>query len=460
MEDNRQVEEGSSLLDILRLLLSKIKYLILAVLVGGILGGCFAIWKTIDINHFGTRVEFYVNPEKPEESAGSSSGVAAGGSQYGVYGAYGQHVMDNMIRLLSSESFAEQLILNGKILPGKTYTVTDSTGVEKEFPWFSNNETNARFCALYEAAEPLLAEVARAEKDYNSALEIKAKAVRNANEKLRTLNQEWVPLYNGGQVKSSTFKLEEYLTYKDKHGSVPTNLEAAYDAYTIAQNDVSIEQTNVENAELAWKVAKKAAYEPQSENEKLGAVEKVLEFWRTSSAYASQLSRYKSCVSYSYLESAPTDDSDTSKLARSFIYVRISVLNKDGEKGTAIANDILTRVKNVVPVYVAENMTVPDGYVGTNCQRISRMDGIHQTDPNYTRNQAIKYGILFAALFFVVACVVVIIIDKSDKRLRDQEVITRMFNVPVLGIVPTIDELVAESAAKKKSANKTKPEVK
>ncbi len=447
MEDNRQVEEGSSLLDIFRLLLSKIKYLILAVLIGGILGGCLAIWKTIDINYFGTRVEFYVNPEKPEESAGSSSGVAAGGSQYGVYGAYGQHVMDNMIRLLSSESFAEQLILNGNILPEKGN-------------YFADEEKNATFRTLYEAAEPLLAEVARAEKDYNSALEVKAKAVRNANEKLRALNQEWTPLYNGGQVKSSTFKLEEYLTYKEKHGGVPMNLEAAYDAYTAAQNDVSTEQINVDNTEQAWKMAKKAAYEPQSENEKLGAVEKVLELWRTSSAYASQLSRYKSCVSYSYLESAPTDDSDTSKLARSFIYVRISVLNKDGTVGTEIANDILARVKNVVPVYVAENMTVPDGYVGTNCQRISRMDGIRPTNPNYTRNQAIKQGILFAGFFFVVTCVVIIIIDKSDKRLRDQEVITRMFNVPVLGIVPTIDELVAESNAKKKGANKTKPEVK
>lgn len=447
MEDNRQAQEGTSLLDIVRLLLSKIKYLILAVLVGGILGGCLAIWRTIDINYFGTRVEFYVNPEKPEETSGTSSGVAAGGSQYGVYGAYGQHVMDNMIRLLSSESFAEQLILNGSILPEKAN-------------YFSDEEKNEEFRALYLAAEPLLEAVADAEEKYNVALEEKAKAVSNATEKLRALNQEWTPLYNSGQVKSSTFKLEEYLTYKEKYGSVPADLEAAYDAYTIAQDYVTDAQTSAENAELLWKTAKKAAYEPQSENETLGAVEKVLELWRTSSAYASQLSRYKSCVSYSYLESTPTDDSDTSKLARSFIYVRISVLNKDSDVGTAIANDILNRVKNVVPVYVAENMTVPDGYVGTNCQRISRMDGIHSTNPNYTRNQAIKNGILFAGLFFIVACVVIIIVDKSDKRLRDHEVITRMFNVPVLGVVPTIDELAAESNAKKKGVQKTKTEVK
>ena len=447
MEDNRQVEEGSSLLDIIRLLFSKIKYLILAVIIGGILGGALSVWKTIDINYFGTRVEFYVNPEKPEETTGSSSGVAAGGSQYGVYGAYGQHVMDNMIRLLSSESFAEQLILNGNVLPAKR-------------DYFSSDEKNAEFDKLYETAKPLLADVANKEKDYNDALEAKAQAVSDSNEKLRVLNAEWTPLYLSGLVKSSSFRLDEYLSYEKDGHTIPDALEQAYLAYNVAQTNVAREQTNVSNAEQAWKLAKAKAYKPQTEGESLGAVEKVLELWRTSSYYASQLSRYKSCVSYSYLESAPADDNDTSKLARSFIYVRISVLNKDIDEGITIAEDILARVKKVVPSYVEENMTVPDGYVGTNCQRISRMDGIRQTDPNYTKNQAIKTGILFAGFFFVVACVVIIIIDKSDKRLRDYEVITRTFNVPVLGIVPTIEDLAAESLAKKKNANKNKTEAK
>ena len=447
MEDNRQVEEGSSLLEIIRLLLSKVKYLILAVIIGGFLGAALSVWKTIDINHFGTRVEFYVNPEKPEETTGSSSGVAAGGSQYGVYGAYGQHVMDNMIRLLSSESFAEQLVLNGNPLPEKG-------------KYFESEEKNAEFKRLYEEAEPLLAAVSVAQKDYNDALTAKAIAVSNSSDKLRELNTQWTPLYLSGQVKSSSFRLDEYLMYEKEH-SVPDALEQAYLAYNVAQNDVAIEQAKVGDTEQAWKLAKKLAYEPQNEGETLGAVEKVLELWRTSNYYASQLSLYRSCVSYSYLETTPTDDSDTSKLARSFIYVRISVLHKDAETGIATADDILTRVKKVVPSYVEGNMTVPDGYIGTNCQRISRMDGIHQTDPNYTKNQAIKSGILFAGFFFVVACVVVIIIDKSDKRLRDYDVITKNFNVPVLGVVPTINALAAESLAKKKNANKkNKKEVK
>ena len=123
MEENIQKEEGISLLDIFHLLLSKLAILILVVILGGFLGGAFAVWRTIDINYYGTEVQFYVNPERPKQTASSE------GSQYGVYGAYGRHVMDNMVKLLSSESFTEQLILNGNIVPAPS---------TEEKPWKIN----------------------------------------------------------------------------------------------------------------------------------------------------------------------------------------------------------------------------------------------------------------------------------------------------------------------------------
>ena len=122
---------------------------------------------------------------------------------------------------------------------------------------------------------------------------------------------------------------------------------------------------------------------------------------------------------------------------------------------------MLECVKRAVPEYVVENMAVPNDYEGTNCQRISRLDEINLTNPGYTTSEAIKYGILGAAAAFAIACVIIILIDRSDKRLRDHEVITKKFNVPVLGIVPTIDTLVVESNAKKKAPkNNTDTEVK
>ena len=150
------------------------------------------------------------------------------------------------------------------------------------------------------------------------------------------------------------------------------------------------------------------------------------------------------------------DREDANNLARSFIYVSISIQNSNFEKGYAVGRMVLERVKKVVPQYVAENMTVPDGYSGTNCQRITRIDNIRLTNPLYTTKQAVKYAVLMALVAFVITCIVIIILDKSDKRLRDTEIITKKLNVPLLGIVPTIEELKAEQTAKKKAEKEGK----
>lgn len=288
MEEKVQKEDGISLLDILHLLLSKIKLLILVVLVGGLLGGAFAVWRNVDVKIYGTEVQFYVNPEKPKDTTGSES------SQYGVYGAYGKHVMDNMIKLLSSESFAEQLILDKK----------------------------------------------------------------------------------------------------------PADI--------------------------------------------------TLEEWQKTTEYKTELSKYARHVSYSYLESN-TSKEDADSLARSFIYVKISVLNDE-----ELAKEIYQQVITVVPDYVEANMPVPSDYQGTNCQRISRTDEVHLKNPNQTVNQAIKYAALVAIAALVVACVVVIIVDQSDKTVRDEETIVRLFDVPVLGLIPTVDSLVEQTNLKKAEKRRQK----
>lgn len=287
MEENVQAEGEISLLDIAKLLLGKIKILILVVLFAAVLGGSFAVWKTYDVNYWGTTVEFYVNPEQPKDSVGEN-----GGSQYGVYGAYGRHVMDNIVKLLGSESFAEILMENMEDLPAKT-VIDEATGKE------------------------------------------------------------------------------------------------------------------------------------------------VL-----SSAYVSLLRRVTSAVTFSYLEEN-ADVSDANNLARSFIYVKISVLN-DKE----FAEELLEQVRREVPVYVEANMAVPTDYTGTNCQQITVLDSVGLTNPGYTTNQAIKYAILAAVAALVVACVVIIIVDKSDKRLRDYETIMRNLGVPVLGVIPEI-EAISDAQTKK-----------
>jgi capsular polysaccharide biosynthesis protein len=301
MEEKVQIEEGINLLDIVRLLFNKLLILILVGLISGFLGGFVAVARTIDVDYWGTTVEFYVNPEKPKEVVNGS------GSQYGVYGAYGRHVRDNIVKLLSSESFAEILIdgtNNGEAIPGAS------------------------------------------------------------------------PMKGSPKKMGYNEKEEPYMTGE----------------------------------------------------------------------YKNFLSRVKNAVSFSYLESN-ADMDDANNLARSFIYVRISVIN-DRE----FAKNLLDSVRVIVPWYVEENMTVPTDYSGTNCQKITVMEDIHLTNPGYTTNQAIKYAILFAFAACAVTCVIIILVDRSDKRLRDYELVMRNLEVPVLGVIPTIEPMVQKAKAAAKAA--------
>lgn len=299
MEEKVQIEEGINLLDIVRLLFNKLLILILVGLISGMLGGFIAIARTIDIDYWGTTVEFYVNPEKPKDVVNGN-----GSSQYGVYGAYGRHVMDNIVKLLSSESFAE-ILIDG----------TDGSEVISE------------------------------------------------------------PMKGIPQKYNLSDSGEQYMTGE----------------------------------------------------------------------YKNFLAKVKNAVTFSYLES-DADLDDANNLARSFIYVKISVIN-DRE----FAENLLDSVRIVVPWYVEANMTVPSDYSGTNCQKITVMEDIHLTNPGYTTNQAIKYAILFAFAAVAVACVIIILVDRSDKRLRDYEIVMRNLEVPVLGVIPTIEPMLQKARAAAKT---------
>ena len=394
MEENIQTEEGISLIDLIRILLNKLKLLIVVVLIGGIAGAAFAVWRTIDVNYYGTTVEFYVNPEKPKASSAGNLSSTTGGSQYGVYGAYGRHVMDNMVKLLSSESFAEHLMLEENGLPDMEI-----------YPGLNADDYNAATAALSAAEAAWVAA---------DALEAPREAA------LEKLNEEWTKA-----GKSGTFSEASYYELFNK-GEAPEDLISAYQDAIAA-----VEARN--NARAHASSLQDLADE---------AVEAVLIPWRETSLYRTNLNRFKAAVSYSYL--GETEDvEDANNLARSFIYVKISILND-----VEFAKDVLFRVKRVVPLYVEENMAVPSDYEGTNCQRITRSDEISLTNPQYTTTQAIKYAILAAAASGVIAAVVVILVDRSDKRLRNHEIITKNFNVPILGVVPRIEEIAMSTDGK------------
>ena len=395
MEENvQQNEEGLSLIYIIRLLFSKIKWLILACLIGGFLGGVFGVIRTYDMKYYGTSIEFYVNPEKAVSATAvtNTNNTSTVGSQYGVYGSYGNNVMDTMIKLLEAENFTERLMLEDNGLPSLEL-----------YP----NLSQEKYLTSEQAIQAANAEWAKVA-EWETA----------KTEKLEEVNNQWE--IAGFDLAWGTFNETTYRNLlKTAPSSIPAELQTAYSEF------VDVQKHYLEAVEVASSVQK------QSDT----VVEEFLNEWRALPKYNTVLKKFNSSIKYSYLDE-DVELSDATYLARSFITVALNVLNDE-----EFANDLLVRVKRSVPAYIEEKMFVPDGYTGTTCTRITRNDDIHRTNPNYRAKQSIKYAILAAMATGVIAAAFIIVLDTQDKRLRDYETITKTLNVPVLGIIPTIEEL-------------------
>ncbi len=415
-----QVEEGIDLIALFKLLLTKIKILILAVVIGGLLGGSFAVWRTVNVNHYGTRVEFYVNPVKEKDALEDENG------EYGVHGAYGKPVMDGIVKLLSSESFAEKMILNGEALPEKDVWVNEK--LEKEVALDLNAKIDV-------AAEKITA--LNAEKELlDDWRETRTDKTKDEEDAKKELDELWLELYYEKIVMSANPNEQEYraIVKAAQEGDKAYSTKVSYETWNGLREEIKLLDKQIED--------KKEELEPvQLETD--AVLEVALEAWRQTERYKKELAKYSEALTFSYLKDNATTDE-----ARSFIYVEISILND-----VEFAEELLNRVKMIVPTYIEQKMTVPEGYTGTNCERITRTDDIHLTNPGYTTKQAIKYGILVAIVALVAACAIIILVDRTDKRLRDISMITKQFKVPVLGFIPTIDEMDG-SVASKKERNK------
>lgn len=381
MEENIRTQEEISLGEIFKILWQKVKVLIFALLIGVIVGGSVGVLATMNEKYYGTTVEFYVNPKKDES-------VISNESQYGVYGAYGRHVMDNMTKLLASESFAEQLLLDDDGLPTKFLSDENRAEIDKK---------------IAEAGTPIATKKS-AVKTAEDAREATAAAQVAYNEKVKDWESELKVLTAGG---ASITEIE--VAREQCLGEASSALKSAQDAEELAV------------------LAETKAIEACND-----AVEAVRALWRETEIYEELIITVTESINYRYYDETETDVDD---LARSFIYVKISVLNDE-----KLANDLFDQLLIMLPRYVEKNMAIPSGYIGTNCQRITRLNEVEQTNSGHMLKTSIKYALLFGAMAFVIACVVVIVVDRSNTRLRNYEATMEKFNVPVLGVIPTIIE--------------------
>ena len=391
MEEKNELENSISLMDIIRILLSKIKLLVLVVLISGIVGGMLAVCFTMKVKYYGTDLEFYVNPTSDDADLSSSN------SEYAVYGSYGGKVMDAITKLLDSESFTERLMLERNGLPDR-----------EKYEGLNEKE--------YAEAEEAIREAEGAWEQVENKLEI-------VNEKKEDLQKAWKNIgYNNTYTKAyykSWLKSEEGIEYQEKNPDLIMALESAYDALDVAQDGYSSVLKEAESLQ------EEADYQ----------AEDVYEQWRKMETYEKDMEIYSEAVSYGYFKDEDEIASDYP--ARSFIYVSISVRDKK------FAQEILERIKQNVPDYVETNMFVPSGYTGTSCTRITRTDDIALLNPYYTLKQGIKFGVLAAALSGVIAAAVVFFLERSKKTVVDPEQVLKSMNIPVLEAIPVMEEQTA-----------------
>lgn len=490
MNENMRAQDEISLAELFKALLRKIKVLVLALLIGVIVGASLGVVQTINVKYYGTKIDFYVNPKK------DSTTTTENNSQYGVYGAYGLHVMDNMVTLLNSELFAERLTLNKDGLPlngEDTFEEVDGIIVLKtKAPSLVNDSA---LNALIDEARTAILEAKNAQK----AVEEAKKAIASAEKALTEAKQAFMAAkvkrnntetnLTIAEKNRETFKIEVEALWKkfvdkgtpgetlpDKDINGQPILDVDKEKYKEASNKYSefntkcqelgleleadnytamLKEGEQDAATLALQEVKKALTEKEELSIEAKAIAqeataKAVEKWAEMPGYEEMVAANSECVSFSYHNENEKLE-DLEDLARSFIYVTISVLNDKN-----LANDLYKKVIEIMPIFVEENMAIPSGYSGTKCRRITRDDGVKQTNIGYTVSTAVKYGLIAGVAFLAVACVAVILLDRSDKRLRNYEQTMSAFNVPVLGVIPTIekDEEIDDTNDKKAGVQK------
>lgn len=409
MQEKLQKQDEISLVDIVRLFIRKLKLILLVALCAGIVGASFGYFKTKGKYYYGTasNVEFYVNPQKDENSDVES--------EYSIYGSYGENVMDNMVKLLSSELFAEKLMLDKEGLPADSVIETVRTAKGEDVANALKKKVDDARTALHDIDTK-----AKAFETATTAVTVAKEAMYEAKS---TRDNYWAVLKKSNPDLGNE---PTHLENPDNNSDITHSNEAiqAYDEAVKAYDTAVLGQ---KSANEAWTNAKKTSKT---------LTEEALKQWRIDyPSYSQELRSNRSCITYSYR--SPSDGSD-SNFARSFIYVKIYVSGGDMENTRKLANSLLDKIVEYVPMFIEDIMPIPGGYLSTNCQVISRTYSIQPYNQNVAKDTAIKYALLLIAVAVVVACVVIVIVDRSDKRLRSVEQITEKFNLPVLGVIPNI----------------------
>ena len=165
--------------------------------------------------------------------------------------------------------------------------------------------------------------------------------------------------------------------------------------------------------------------------------------------YTKYLRAVKNSMAFSYKQDGSMEIDVTDTESRSFIYVSVKVLETpvfDKE----FTRTLIERIQIVVPELVETKMYKPDGYEKTGCSLVSLYPVVELLNENYALTETIKFALLLGVATFAVMCVIILLLDRMDKRLRDTDFIEKKWNIPLLGTIPHID---IEELQKNKGGN-------
>ena len=387
MKEEFQAEKEISIVEILRALLSKIVYLILALILGAAAGGIYGYYSSKDVKVYGANVEFYVNPS-------TDGGTATGESIYATYGSYSTNVMRNMVNLLESEIFAGYLI-DGVYKSEKTITIE-----------YDNNTKSADLQAVC------------------------AQSFANGG-------------YSPIQTKTSKGTTTSKLIY---YFDDTVNVDLAKQALDV---DIDAAQTaggKLEKAIITNVVSKAETTDISSlstikvKGKTVQGIPSVEQKW-TDATQTKLHDDYKDWIKL--ISDAITFSFEADgNIAESFIKVEISLdSTKNNNQGEITAIALCEQIKLVVPAFVEENMPTPSNYAYTKCTPTKLIADVDLTNVSYATSQMTKLALIAGVISLVVAAIVVIAMYLSDKRLRDIEVLPKSFNIPILGVIPSISEV-------------------
>lgn len=355
------------LLDLLKILLAKIKLIVCVALVAAILGGAFGFAFTLIGNHdFGTKIEFYITPNAPDAQ---------------------------ILHLLSSERFAEKLMLDENGLP------EGSAGPEYDAALAAKLESKAADIALAEAkreSKSAPRELAAIQKTY----EEKQKAYDDVYNLLSVYQSA------SDEIAKQPDHIEKMKKYEAAVEEAKADKEIAEKAY-YAASQKALEATNnleaaKENASNARKLADDLA-------------EEILKVWREQAQNKKKISMINESLKYDYIASSSKDSEDDAN--RQFLVVSISV-----EKDEQLAKMLLDSLCEKLPEYVEENTDTQDSIEETECILISTAAEIEDLGKNSLVKEVIKYSLIAMIAALAVTCILVMWIGvKQDTARRKNE---------------------------------------